>query len=315
MKSKNQQDELITRKLSGSLTPEEQQLFDQKIKDDPDFKERVESYTKIWNASSEFNIPAGASGEERWRKLTAVLPDKTERSFAPYLKYAAVVGLLILAISAFFLMKLNLEKKTITTASGEIKKVVLPDHSVVTLNANSELSYVPSEFSGERRVKLFGEAYFEVQKSNLPFMVETNEAKVEVLGTTFNVRTFDQIVRVACSTGKVKVSLQDGKNQILTRGKGVKVSDHRLGEVFEVRADNIALWREGKLYFRETPLNEVLAEMERYFGVKIEADMSTEKRTFTGEFDHPKLKEMLQTICLSAGLDYKMVGEDTVKLR
>src|SRR5690606_1797670 len=118
-----------------------------------------------------------------------------------------------------------------------------------------------------------------------------------------------------CSTGKVKVSLQDGKNQILTRRKGVKVSDHRLGEVFEVRADNIALWREGKLYFRETPLNEVLAEMERYFGVKIEADMSTEKRTFTGEFDHPKLKEMLQTICLSAGLDYKMVGEDTVKLR
>lgn len=309
------EDELIARKLSGDLSEEEIEIVNRKLLTDGEFRQKLHFYREIWERSAEITTPKGLTTEERWKKLDASLTTDQRKAFSPYLKYAAVIALLIATVAALFQIIFTPEQMLFTTANGEIKEIELPDHSIITLNANSDITYIPSDFREKRIVKLNGEAYFEIRKSDIPFIVQTNKAKVEVLGTTFNVRTFDQKVRVACATGKVRVSISDEQSRVLTRGQGVKVVGHEISNVFDVDADNIAVWKEGRLYFREAPLKEVLAEMQRYFDVEITVDKKVENLTFTGKFDNPQLEDMLKTICLSAGLDYELPNKKVVRIK
>ncbi len=163
---------------------------------------------------------------------------------------------------------------TIVVPAGQRVDVTLPDGTQVCLNALSELRYPAAFGSRQRRVELVGEAFFDVaHEASRPFVVETYACDVEVLGTKFDVEArpeADEFV-AALVEGSVRVTDRSAPDrrveltpaQRVTRRDGRFVVD-AIPEHEEFR------WREGLIVFRDVTFEELLADFEKYFGVRIE---------------------------------------------
>lgn len=164
----------------------------------------------------------------------------------------------------------------ISTPRGASKDIVLPDGSAVSLNAGSTLSYPSNMDTGDRLVKVFGEAFFSVvTKSSHPFKVQAKEMFVEVLGTRFNVRdypeeTYSQTFVVA---GAVRVSYRDSSN-ILHAGDEANIDPTRLDQrtfILKSGVDTAAMaeWTKGILSFSDVDLPSLLRDLSRAYDVDI----------------------------------------------
>lgn len=164
------------------------------------------------------------------------------------------------------------EKLTVSTPLGKDYYVVLPDGTKVWLNADTELVF-PSHFTGTRReVRLKGEAYFEVAKDKAhPFVVSNNLFSTTVLGTKFNIRTYNQSdANVVLVEGKV--ALQSKKSKTMrTIVPGQKAEFTSSGKFVVRHVDTYAYiqWKEGYFYFNNVPLVEIMQELGRWYNVDI----------------------------------------------
>lgn len=163
-----------------------------------------------------------------------------------------------------------------TVAAGCTDSLALPDGSRVWLNAGSRLFY-PQAFHGEqRKVFLSGEAYFDVAHDAAhPFIVGVGDVKVRVLGTQFNVTSYDDMrsVLVCLVEGSVRLDVDRGdvvRDMLLVPGDVVRY-DRISGSLEQQRlpAEAYLSWRNGGFYFSNQPLGEIVAQFERVFGVKI----------------------------------------------
>lgn len=166
--------------------------------------------------------------------------------------------------------QVKLVYNTIEVPRGGEYRLVLPDGSVVWLNSDSELKF-PMNFVGERRkVFLKGEAYFEVVRNpDMPFVVEVAAMEVKVLGTCFN-------INAARSDGGVQTTLVSGKVEVADRENAGKVvlfpnqqAELKKGRltVKNVDAGAVTAWRQGKFYFESESLEEIAAQLERWYDV------------------------------------------------
>ena len=233
-----------------------------------------------------------------WQKIdagidaTPVFDLKNRKSIswiAPLVAVAAAVVLLVL----FFLPE---EKTIVETAYAERLVETLPDNSSVALNAGSAISYMASDWDKERLIELKGEAFFEVEKG-APFIVETDQGQVKVLGTSFNIDAHHGL-RVECYTGKVEVTV-GGQAYILTPNKGVRLSaESGLIDTFEVMpSSQEAFWREGSFSYVETPFYQVIEEIERQYDVSVEfEDSLRNKKTRTNFSSSDKIDSTLKKV-------------------
>lgn len=160
------------------------------------------------------------------------------------------------------------------TAYGERELVTLPDSSKVWLNSGSTLIYPSSFVSKERNVCLSGEAYFDVAKdSKRPFIVDANQVRLKVLGTTFNVCSYPNNPEITATleTGKIQIDVEGKKQHYVLSPNDQLVYNSQTGEVniSQVRADNFSEWRTGALYFDNTEFAKVITQLERTYNVKI----------------------------------------------
>jgi transmembrane sensor len=307
-------DDLVLKKLGGSLSPDEEQRLAAQLKSDAEAQAKFDQYQKLWHDAGQLQPHAGLRRQVRWNSLAKkIMTESDAKSTASQKKiwwYAAAACVLLLLLFVFFPRKSAVE---ISTLKGERKTITLPDHSVVTLNAETTLVYDPSSWEEERTLELSGEAYFDVKKNGLPFTVSSANTVVKVLGTTFSIKSRSGITTVICATGKVSVGFKnDSKNTVmLTNGFGVTANGTDLHPVYAVSADDEISWISGDLYFRDAPLKEVFAELERHFNKSIRLQKNTATRTFTGKFKHAQFRNVLETVCLSAGLHYS-IADDSV---
>ena len=207
-----------------------------------------------------------------------------------YLYAASAAAVLFLLIIGFLP-----QIETYNTEKGEIVTVTLPDQSQVTLNAGSSVIYSGNRFNTQRKVRLTGEAFFQVSKGNT-FKVVTSEGIITVLGTTFNVRSRDEKLVVYCYTGKVKVSYHF-KSVYLTKGKKTtKIAGELLQDVQPTGVNEGSTWRNGTFYFQNALLKDVLGEFSRQFNVEIEWPASEEKRIITTSFNNKNVTSALFNI-------------------
>ena len=320
MRTDRNDDKLIAGYLSGEISEEERELYYEKLQSDSQFREKAGRYQEVWSQASQLSVPAGVPASARWSNIEKAISREPVMVKAKERKlhlwpYAAAVALLVAVAASFFWMEMNSAEVHFATGDGERKQVELPDGSLVSLNVQSELAFAYVRFGSRREAELKGEAYFEVAKSDSPFLLRVGQSQIQVVGTAFNVRHYNKEVLVACSEGRVRVVDAAGQSQLLTRGFGISVSEQGLSNLYEIDPELAGLWRSGKLYFRETPLPEVFSELERYFGVRVEISSSLDNLTFSGKFDHPELEETLKIICLSAGLQFEVAPDGTVKIR
>lgn len=194
---------------------------------------------------------------------------------------AALVG--IMFVSTTWLL---VQKSSLTEASaeyGEVKQLILPDQSVVTLNANSEIEYKKEWKKGEvREVWLKGEAFFDVKhfhrdgeavKESDRFLVHVGDMTVEVLGTTFNVSDRRSETKVVLQTGKVRVDFKDKKKQSMLMEPGDLVKyDQETKTVVKEKTDTVRVvaWKRKELMLNNTTVQDIINSIENVFGYKVE---------------------------------------------
>lgn len=164
----------------------------------------------------------------------------------------------------------GLAYNTIEVPRGGEYRLVLPDGSVVWLNSDSELKF-PMNFVGEqRKVFLKGEAYFEVVKNPaMPFIVEVAAMEVKVLGTRFNINASrsDAGVQTTLVSGKVEVAdRENARKVVLLPNQQAELKKGCL-TVRNVDAEAVTAWRQGKFYFESESLEEIAAQLERWYDI------------------------------------------------
>jgi transmembrane sensor len=196
---------------------------------------------------------------------------------------------------------------TITTPKGRQYHFVLPDGTEVWLNAASSIQY-PVAFKGkERRVKISGEIYFEVaNKSWQPFVVETDQMKLEVLGTSFNVNTYDdeKTIRTTLLTGAVKVSpLAGNKPRVLVPGQTAVLSkpDAPEGTTLTITEtpdlSKIIAWKNGLFNFDGQDLYSVMRQMERWYNIEVQYVGKPDNVIFKGKMHrNTNLSDVLKVL-------------------
>ncbi|WP_276374497.1 FecR domain-containing protein [Chryseolinea sp. H1M3-3] len=302
---------LFLKKLSGTLSPNESIYLEDRLKSNSQDRSDFEETRSVWKTSDQLQLPRGLSRNVRWNNLQQKIQSTSTHSvptFKSLLKYAAsltVIGALI----GIYLFTSSDELIEITTKYAETKTVTLPDQSTIILNAGTSISYDEDSWDDERLINLEGEAFFNVKKNGAPFTVASNNTTVRVLGTSFNVRSRNEITDVICLTGKVKFSILDRQSVVLTKGNGATATGNNLSPAYAIALVDTMPWITGALYFNDTPLKEVFAEMERYFNVRIIIKKDVGTLTFTGKFSKPQLNVVAETVCLSAGLRYTINKE------
>lgn len=148
-------------------------------------------------------------------------------------------------------------------ARGEQRSITLPDGSTVLLDADSAVTVDMTD--KERRVGLLrGTAYFEVQPSSIPFIVDAANGHSRVLGTAFDISVTQEGANVTLARGSLQVSLNDAQTSVVLKpGESVAYGGKGLGAVGSVEISDAMAWREGRLVFNNMRLSDVLAQIER----------------------------------------------------
>lgn len=207
--------------------------------------------------------------------------------------------------------KHEIETKTniIETPKAAYTMVVLPDGSKVHLNAMSSIRY-PVTFQGDKReVTLVGEGFFEVVKNSAkPFIVHTEGQDVEVLGTTFNINTYDakKGVKTTLVEGKVSITLPNKTSMILHPGEQALAKD--MITVRHVNVEEITAWKEGKFVFNNTSLLSVIAEIERWYNVEfVFTDKNFKDEPLSGSISRDvMLSDLLDVIQMNTSYKFKI---------
>lgn len=208
---------------------------------------------------------------------------------------------------------------TIQTPNGGKYKITLPDGSKVWLNSASTIQY-PASFDGiERKVILKGEAYFEIaHNKDVPFRVVSNNQIVEVLGTHFNINSYEgeDYTKTTLLEGSVRVILNSSKEKssntkLLKPGEQSLTSKSKSNiQVENADTEKAIAWKNGYFKFKNTPINEIMREIERWYDVELVYEGKIPTDEFTGFISNDvKLSAVLKIMEQSGGVKFTAKGK------
>lgn len=210
---------------------------------------------------------------------------------------------------------------TIATPVGGQYQVNLPDGTRVWLNAASSIKF-PSSFAKlkEREVQLSGEAYFEVvHNEKMPFIVKTKSQEVLVLGTHFNVNSYDDesVTRTTLLQGAVlarKLNFRgDNKDHVLLKSGQQAVLDKSF-TVKPVDVEEVTAWKDGNFLFNDTDLKDIMKQLSRWYDVSVDYDEIPQNRTFSGFISRSvNLSKVLKQLEFTGNIQFKIENK-TIKI-
>ena len=253
------------------------------------------------------SIQAERAWQQTWARCTQQKPVQPQRSWTAYLMRVAAILVLPLLVSTTLLGYLYYERLQgeefisyveTSAAPGMITRVTLPDSSTVWLNASSRLRY-PAQFTSDtRRVELEGEGYFEVQADpQHPFAVTIPQGMtVQALGTRFNVWAYadDPQVKTTLASGSVEVKV--GSKQVKLKPEEQAAYDPVARKMWidQVEVEEAIAWHEGRLVFRNAPLEEIVRKLSRRYNVDLVVHQNSPKRyTFRANFSTESITQIL----------------------
>ena len=211
------------------------------------------------------------------------------------------------------LHKKELEFNQLIIPKGTFYHLVLSDGTKVWLNADSKIKYPVSFGQDKREVSLRGEGYFEVAKdSSRPFIVSTDKMDVKVLGTTFDVNTYEDEGKsfVVLVEGLVEVSAGKGESRIITPGYMAEVNMHDVQAKIHVSkcdTEHYIAWKSGNFSFRNASLTEILKRVSRYYDLTVIREQVFEEEYYTGDVSSDvSLESLLAVIESSTSVSFKV---------
>lgn len=302
--------ELMKKYLEGRLTKSEEMILERF--DSTLFTENIGETTKTLSENVADQNPVGSS-------LTHLKP-KSRQSW--YSIAAAVIILIGIGAVSFNTWWQKNDGPAIaqvvkSAAFGKRLTLQLSDGTKIYLNSGSTVEF-PQRFVGNtREVLLDGEAFFEVAKDSIkPFVIKSNGVQTTVLGTSFNVNSYDENseIKVSVKSGKVKVnSIEDG---VVLGAHQQAVFDKKTKNIYKetINSNDLFAWKDGVLQFNDQPMSEVVKTLERWYGVNFTFENQTIKNChLTATYKNEPLTAVLESVIYTKkGLKYQYLNDQEI---
>jgi transmembrane sensor len=343
--------------LTGRLSSSENEELINWINQDDEHKRIFDEYRDVWQTCEKNSEYAGYDENEAWNKMRPQLTSEPTaikaRTTPGWLKYAAIfIVVLAICISGYILLKPyqgtnNVSYQEVSVPFGSRTRIQLPDGSEVWLNAGSYLQYSNRFNTHEREIYFAGEGYFDItHHKNIPFTLITPGAKIEVVGTSFNVKAYpdEYIIQTTVVRGIVKVfpnsdaknkgseiilntkeqlSLQKNSNHTITAYNKKNIATPQINtNVIVIKTGHIeqnvntelfTSWREGKLIIKRENLGSLIVKLERRYNVKIQfTEPDIKDYVFSGILEDETLEQVLKVLCLTSPIQYKIEKDNIV---
>jgi transmembrane sensor len=313
-KDKNSIDDLIVRNLLGSASNSEQEQLDCWIAQTEENRIYFNQFKILWETSGQMANYQQIETETSLKKVKQRIGHVRQSGgkIKPLWIALRIAAILVLFFGIYLIFKqksFNENDLAITTIESvnQVKDVVLPDGSRVWLNKRSKLEYAENFNTKERRVKLDGEAFFEIKpNSNCPFVIETSRSETRVLGTAFNLRAYSSMPSDEIVVSHGKVEFKDKLGNIEQKLVLEKDEMARIDSILvktKIENLNYLAWKTGIFQFKNEPLPEVVKFLSDYYQVEILIkDNSISGYLLTGTYEHLNVNEMLEILELTLGI-------------
>ena len=330
--------ELLAKKLSGEITPDEFAVFNRLIAGNTSFQKEYESVRSYWMQDDEpydnmvgilEKIKQRAGITDTDENTASVIEIQRPKKNLLWLRSIAAAAIALIVLSAsFYFFRINTLENTTTrltelkTKNGSIAKIRLADGTLVTLNALSTLSY-PKNFTGKtREVFLSGEAFFDVAKDhNHPFIVHTNQSDIQVLGTAFDIKSYknDPQFEATLFRGSIQATFKDNPTiKVILKPTDKLVIQHTsyslTKETYFDDSNTLNIetaWMNNKLVFKNEPFEQLANSLERKYGNNIFFKNDVLKSIkFTGEFEKEDINQILLSLKIVTRFNYKISGNN-----
>ena len=328
MESENNHFEiLIGKKLSNEITENELTELGDWINLDRKNQKLFEESNQFWQSSRKL-----FSSEE-------ILKDKTkvndqikiqlrhkQKKIQPVLFYriAAVIAIPVFLAAGWYAGTRYAGSSKdllceVSAPKGQIAECVLADGTRVWLNTGSTIQYNPTLWGKNRVIKLTGEAYFKVtENQHKPFIVETSDVQVKVLGTSFNVKAYpdEKNTETTLEEGRIQLLINDFPEQApieLNPGDhAIYQTDNKKLNIEKTDTYLLTAWRDGKYIFKDADLKTIVQQLEKLYDVHIYLkNKQMGQLRFRGMFEYNKnILDALETIERSTSLKYRMNGRE-----
>jgi transmembrane sensor len=265
-------------------------------------------------------------------RITATIEEQNQRTpirrlWTKTWMKAAVILLLISAGGYFAATKFfEPSQEIVATGYGEKRTITLPDHSVVTLNASSSVTFAREWKKDQpREVWVEGEALFDVKHLNedtnniIPgqrFIVHSNGINVEVLGTTFNIRSRHGKTNVGLITGKIKVDYNEKSTAhphavVMRPGDYIELADNQLVASKKLdKPEKIKRWTQTQITFTDATLAEIIETLQDNYGYVIKVkEQSLTKLRIEGDINVTNVEELLTVITTTLNVKINQPSE------
>lgn len=322
--SHNKIDVLMDKYLSNQITSEE--IIELRIAVNCTSDEELEAWLKNrWDNYNTENSINESLKEEILSKINRqIKPRKLNPWRFKYFQIAAsIVVILSLGLSLYFYhdvqkMSENAERNVVfKVGPGERASLNLPDGTFVRLNSETQLSYQQDFGLKDRQVYLKGEGYFKVVRDvNRKFIVNTNYLKIQVVGTEFNVYSYENkdLVEMSLIRGCVHVNTTRPPYQTAVVNPNEKiVYSKRSGKMQLLASRNLieTAWVSNSLVFRSKPLSEVFDYVSRKYGINVHvSDNRLLSEIYTGFFDESDYKQIFEILKIHFGFNYRIKDYD-----
>jgi len=327
---KQQYAETLAKYLSGEMTEVESRDFENDIAVSDENKINIEKMKKHWSAMKGFQESKAPDTSKAWNKLHTrlnsekLIPATVEAKkyrLTPVLVRVAAVIVILVGIGAIIFTQMNrkpsVEMVRVNTGSEANTLIkTLNDGSVIYIAQNSLFSF-PKEFDSQsRNVALKGEAFFDIAPNpEKPFIIETDEAFIEVLGTAFNVKTQNgNNFELSVDRGKVKVTLKNDPSRSEFVVAGEKVTAVKNNIVKSKHVANVDhAWYRQHMQFKDESLQNIISVLNRNFNTTFAvAEKQTGNRRLTVTFDKESAETMTELICVTLNLKSQNINGSVV---
>ncbi len=309
-------DDLPVKYLLGEATPEEREQVEQWAAASDANKKQLEQLRYIWTETKKLEAANSADEQAAWQRFKQRIDKQNTTTKTIPLgrrtNWMRIAATLILMIGGSWMAYIYLYSAgTVTLASGDaVLSQTLPDGSTITLNKNATVKY-PKKFTGStREVTLDGEAFFNVAPDKQkPFIIHANEADIEVVGTSFNVKTNTNQTEVVVETGVVQVS-KKLKGVVLNPKEKATVKKNTELPIKEKTEDELHNYYRTKAFVcNNTPLSRLVPVLNDAYGANIViSNTELNDLRITTTFNNESLDNILEV--LSGTFNINIVKKD-----
>lgn len=315
---------LLSLYMTNTISKEESAELKARINLSDD-EELGDVLNSMWDKYNVYPQPEKRILDEMFNQIKKqVRPFSLRRKMDWALRIAAILLIPLLSLLSVYLFNntngdsiYERNEMVVEADKGQKAKLTLSDGTKIRLNSESMLVYNQNFGKESRDVTLKGEAYFEVAKDSIrPFIVHTNFLDIEVLGTSFNVYSYEneEKIEMTLISGRIKIETHTNPVNTIYLSPNEKASFNKISRrILVEKTDNRfeTAWLRGGLVFRSESMKQVIYKLERRYGVTIHlSDPKIEEDIFTGSFDSDNIIDVMKILRTHYEFTYKIMGND-----